>query len=112
MTTSETSGIIAVAVASVGFFVLLAAAQPPAPVAVETHEVEFTITGLRPPKHFAADLMDRYGAVNRNVAVSKHCNRWREIQIGSKITLPVTVYRDHEGKTFTRINAYKVCPGN
>lgn len=109
---AQNATIVGIFVACAGFIATLVAMQPPPPVVVEVHMVEYTITKTYPPKHFMVDLTDQYGATNRAVAVSKHCNRWQEVVIGSKIKLPVQIWRDHEGKTSTHIVASSVCPGN
>lgn len=44
---------------------------------------------VKRPKHFYVDLKDSKGIMHKHVYVSKHCNSWREVQIGSQIILPV-----------------------
>ena len=76
---------------------------------VSEHKEEFTILAIDPPKHVYVDLKDSKGFIHKHVYVSKHCNHWREIQIGSQIALPVVTYKNEDG-LYDKIEARDVCP--
>lgn len=82
------------------------------PVIHEQGYQEFEVVGIDRPKHFRVDLKRVVGgAVYKNVSVSKHCNRWREVYIGQRFKLLETTYHYKEsGRFSTHIEARPVCP--
>lgn len=80
------------------------------PTLVASDKKTFIVEALDPPKHVYADLRDDKGMLFKRVYVSKHCNRWQEIKLGSSIVLTVNHYALAE-KRWSEINAYPVCPG-
>lgn len=92
----------------VGMFIMVLTMERPALVGSE--KKTFIIEALDPPKHVYADLRDDKGTLLKRVYVSKHCNRWQEIKLGSSIVLTVNHYALAE-KRWSEINAYPVCPG-
>lgn len=76
---------------------------------VSEHTDTFTIVGVKRPKHFYVDLKDSKGIMHKHVYVSKHCNSWQEVQIGSQVTLLVVTYKNEDG-LFDKIEARSVCP--
>lgn len=103
---SKMLGIVA-SLVLVGILVVALTMERPSLVGSETKT--FTIEALDPPKHVYADLRDDKGTFFKRVYVSKHCNRWKEIKIGSSIVLTVNHYALAE-KRWSEINAYPVCP--
>lgn len=73
------------------------------------HTDTFTIVGVKRPKHFYVDLKDSKGIMHKHVYVSKHCNNWQKVKIGSQITLPVVTYKNEDG-LYDKIEARDVCP--
>lgn len=73
--------------------------------------VNYKIIDIKSPKHFRVTLQDNTGRVFQNVAVSKHCNRWREVQLNTKVSL-VTDIMKRGNERWININALSICPGN
>ena len=45
---------------------------------------DYVVVSINRPKHFHVDLRDvKTGKVYTHIYVSKHCNKWRELQVGS-----------------------------
>ncbi len=45
---------------------------------------DYVVVSINQPKHFHVDLRDvKTGKVYTHIYVSKHCNKWRELQVGS-----------------------------
>lgn len=97
-------------VATISSLVLLTACNPLVPTEKISSETKsFTILAIDPPKHVYVDLKDENGQEYKHVYVSKHCNSWRKIVIGSKIDLEVAQYKKGE-ETWSKIIARPVCP--
>lgn len=81
---------------------------------VESTEVKkYTIVDIKSPKHFRVSLQDESGRIFKTVSVSKHCNRWREVQLNSIVYLPTTIMTTESKKSrWIEINAKAVCPRN
>lgn len=77
---------------------------------ISSEQKSFTILAIDPPKHVYVDLKDELGQEYKHIYVSKHCNTWRTIVIGSKIDLEVAHYKKGE-ETWSKIIARPVCPG-
>lgn len=74
---------------------------------------KYTIIGINRPKHFRVALQDESGRVFQSVSVSKHCNRWREVQLGSVVILNTVIMTNKDGTDrWIDIEASSVCPGN
>lgn len=74
---------------------------------------KYTIIGINRPKHFRVALQDESGRVFQKVSVSKHCNRWREVQLGSVVTLNTVIMTNKDGTDrWIDIEARSICPGN
>lgn len=73
----------------------------------------FEIVKINPPKHFRVDLRDvKTGIVYRSVGISKHCNRYREVKLGSVVKLRMKQFEQGaSGRTTYQIFASKICPG-
>jgi len=72
--------------------------------------VTYKIVDIKRPKHFRVSLQDETGRVFKNVSVSKHCNRWREVKLGSMINLTTDIMKRGEER-WVDIHASFVCPG-
>lgn len=91
--------------------VILSGCNPLVPTEkISSEQKSFTILAIDPPKHVYVDLKDENGQEYKHVYVSKHCNKWRTIVIGSKINLEVAQYKKGE-ETWSKIIARPVCPG-
>ena len=79
---------------------------------VETTQQTFEVTHVDPPKRFRVTLRNvDTGQVFEDVYVSKHCSRWREVPVGTELTLSVSTYRTSASETFQRIDTpYTICP--
>ena len=70
----------------------------------------FTIVDVNPPKHFRVIVMD-YKGDTYEVNVSKHCNRWREVKIGSMVTLTRVTQRHDKGHFSSYVTGGShICP--
>ena len=103
-------GIMGLAIVGVMCMILL----QEKPVVHSRQWVTYELVGWKPPKHFRVDLRDTTtGKVHRNVYISKHCSRYKELYVGKKFTLEEVVYHYVEAqKIYTEINARSVCPGH
>lgn len=73
--------------------------------------VTYKIIDIKRPKHFRVTLQDQNGRIFQNVSVSKHCNRWREVQLNSQVSL-VTDIMKRGNERWIDINARSICPSN
>lgn len=72
----------------------------------------YTIIGINRPKHFRVALQDESGRVFEKVSVSKHCNRWREVKLGSVVSLNTVIMTNADGTDrWIDIEATRICPG-
>lgn len=76
---------------------------------VNSGQKVFTILEIDPPKHVYVDLKDEKGQIYKHVYVSKHCNNWRQIVLGSTVTLTVNQYA-RGPERWESISAGPVCP--
>lgn len=88
---------------------LLTACEKPISTTVETRE--YIVSNIKRPKHFRVDLTDAVtGQVYRDKSISKHCNRWREVEDGSHFYLPTTLDRYEDNTYYFHIDARSICP--
>ena len=73
--------------------------------------VTYKIVDIYRPKHFRVSLEDTNGRVFKSVSVSKHCNRWREVKLGSIVNLTTDVMKRGDER-WIDIHASGICPGN
>ena len=74
---------------------------------IKIEDVHVRLVSLNPPKHVYIDAVDIWtGELYKDVYVSKHFNRWREVVIGSEIVLQREHYvfpnREDDKKTYVR----------
>jgi hypothetical protein len=79
------------------------------------HSVEFReyeVVGIKRPKHFHVELRDVKSNMRRWVSISKHCNNWRRLKIGSRWTFRTVEYHYIESSRWrTSIEGTRVlCP--
>jgi hypothetical protein len=74
----------------------------------------YRVVEINRPKHFRVMLENVKTGERRKVNVSKHCNRWRELQMGTQFTFNEVTYVYPKKQTYyTEIqNRQKICPGN
>lgn len=78
---------------------------PPPPVEVGTRVHRFVLVSIDPPKHVYATLRDvATGAAYERVYVSKHCNAWRDNEIGAEYNLSVKVWQRADGTQYYSFN--------
>ena len=79
-----------------------------------TKELELTITRIDPPKHVVIDMVDDDG--NTYQHRSKHCNIYKQYQIGKKYKVTMTENHystnsgSHTSKSFSICGNHKVVP--
>lgn len=72
----------------------------------------FKVVEIKRPKHFRVVLENTETGTRHKVGVSKHCNSWRELKLGTifKFNTEVSTYAD--GSTYTYFfNKQRICPG-
>ena len=70
----------------------------------------YEIIGINPPKHFYLDLKNvKTGVVHKHVYVSKHCNDWRKLKIGSRWDLTEVDYKRGERYGTKILNMSSIC---
>ena len=74
----------------------------------------YRVVEIHQPKHFRVVLEDVKTGARRFVNVSKHCNRWRELQMGTQFTFNEVTYVYPKKQTYyTELqNRQKICPGS
>lgn len=74
----------------------------------------YDVVDIKQPKHFRVVLENVKTGERRQVNVSKHCNRWRELKLGTRFQfVEVTYVYPSSQKTFSDIeNVKSICPGN
>jgi hypothetical protein len=74
----------------------------------------YRVVEINRPKHFRVVLENVKTGERRKVSVSKHCNRWRELQMGTQFTFNEVTYVYPKKQTyFTQLqNTRIICPGN
>lgn len=78
---------------------------------VERTAQTFEVTKVKPPKRLYVTLKDLKTNEVTRVYVSKRCARWREIKVGSTITLTKVTLRNDKGETSTRLEGKStICP--
>lgn len=69
----------------------------------------FEVIGINQPKHFYVDLKDvNTGQHYNHVYISKHCNDWRKLKMGSKWDLAIVEYERQGERAGQR---YKIVSG-
>lgn len=84
--------------------------RPPDAVVASTKKT-YEIVGINQPKHFYVDLRDvETGYVYKHVYVSKHCNAWRKLKMGSQWYFYEVIYQGQNSQ-YTKIEgvATKLC---
>lgn len=79
-------------------------------VVESTKVVTYKIIDVKRPKHFRVSLQDETGRIYKKVSVSKHCNRWREVKVGSTVRLTTDIMKRGEDR-WIDIHARSICPG-
>lgn len=78
---------------------------------VERTAQTFEITKVKPPKRLYVTLKDLSNNEVTRVYVSKRCSRWREIKVGSTVTLTKVTLRNDKGEISTRVEGKSsICP--
>lgn len=72
----------------------------------------FRITDIRQPKHFRVELQNVRTGRKQWENVSKHCNRWREVKIGSLWDITEVRYKYPESNRYGSYLAgtHAICP--
>lgn len=79
---------------------------------VESQSIKsYTIIEIKRPKHFRVSLKDKDGRVFKNVGVSKHCNRWKEVQLGTVVELNTKILKRGDER-WQEMETRSICPGN
>lgn len=76
---------------------------------VTTSQRTFTILAVEPPKHMHVDLKDNNARIFKHVHVAKRCSNWRQVVLGSTVTLTVTQHT-RGADTSETIDAGPICP--
>lgn len=78
---------------------------------VERTAQSFEVTKVKPPKRLYVTLKDLATNEVTRVYVSKRCARWREIKVGSTVTLTKVTLRNDKGETSIRLEGKSaICP--
>lgn len=81
-------------------------------IVLDKHEQKYEVIGIKPPKHFQLDLRNiDTGEISKSVYISKHCMKWKNLKMGTIVTLEEETYK-YEKKSEVRktINPnYKLC---
>lgn len=74
----------------------------------------FRITDIRQPKHFRVELQNVRTGRKQWESISKHCNRWREVKIGSLWDINVVDYKYPKSQRYGSYmtGTQTICPGN
>lgn len=74
----------------------------------------YDVVDIKSPKHFRVVLENVKTGERRQVNVSKHCNRWRELKMGTRFQFKeVTYVYPTSQRFFSEIeNVKSICPGN
>lgn len=71
----------------------------------------FEITKVKPPKRLYVTLKNLSTNEVTRVYVAKRCSRWREIKVGSTVTLTKVTLRNEQGEVSTRLEGKSIlCP--
>lgn len=71
----------------------------------------YKIVEIKRPKHFRVVLLDIESGTKHQVSVSKHCNRWREVELYSETYLIAETITHESGRVSTYIRgASSICP--
>lgn len=93
-------------------FLAIAGCSEPREVFSDT-VATYRLLHVQPPKHVYVDLQNiKTGQVYRHQYVNKHCNRWKELKIGSLWDIHEVVYRYPESNRFSTqlVGLYAICP--
>ncbi|AXF53074.1 MAG: putative lipoprotein [Caudoviricetes sp.] len=71
---------------------------------------QYKIVEIKRPKHFRVVVRDMNTGTEHRVSVSKHCNRWREVELYSETALMSTTYTYESGRVYTYIQGRSICP--
>lgn len=73
---------------------------------------EFKIVAVKPPKRFYVTIEDTSGEQYR-VYISKRCSTWRQVVIGSKVSMERYTYiRESGSKQYSFRPLTRICPSN
>lgn len=74
---------------------------------VSIQYVKWQVTYVDPPKHFWVNIQNDKGEVLKGVARRKHCNRWRDVLVGSHYLFKTKYYKkpnsDLPNKVYVKI---------
>jgi hypothetical protein len=75
--------------------ILLTGCEPRQPDPVESRiRKVYEIVNINRPKHFRVDIKDvETGRVYKNKGISKHCNHWQKLKVGSRWYFTEVIYQ-------------------
>lgn len=75
--------------------IFITGCKPPQPDVVESRTRKvYEIVEVRRPKHFRVDIKDvETGRIYKNKGISKHCNHWQKLKIGSRWHFTEVIYQ-------------------
>lgn len=89
----------------------IAGCNPIDPVVKSESEYRlYKIVEIKRPKHFRVVVEDTKTGFKQQVSVSKHCNRWKEVELYSTTSLMTTWTTTKSGVTNKRIEGSSICP--
>ena len=93
----------------VSSLLMLSGCQIPDELAIEDRI--FEVVEINPPKRYYVTLRDLKSGEVFEVYVSKRCSTWRELKIGSHVTLERITYEKPSGELYYRYtDVRKLCP--
>lgn len=75
--------------------IFLTGCEPHQPDVVESRiRKVYEIVEVRRPKHFRVDIKDvETGRIYKNKSISKHCNHWQKLKVGSRWYFTEVIYQ-------------------
>lgn len=75
--------------------IFLTGCEPHQPDVVESRiRKVYEIVEVRRPKHFRVDIKDvETGRIYKNKSISKHCNHWPKLKVGSRWYFTEVIYQ-------------------
>lgn len=75
--------------------IMLVGCEPRKPDPIESSiRKVYEIVEVRRPKHFRVDIKDvETGRIYKNKGISKHCNHWQKLKVGSRWYFTEVVYQ-------------------
>lgn len=72
-------------------------------VLVKTEIHRIVLTGIKPPKHAYVSFVDKTSnQYYDSVYVAKHCEKWKDNQIGDEYNVQFNVYKQLDGKIYQK----------